>query len=89
MAYTLKDVDEAETLIRAERPDLLISRGDFDWALAIADKDKTLGFVLFRPEREDIGQSEIKTPLGEIKDICFLYGEQWTPEHISKMAERS
>jgi hypothetical protein len=86
MSYSIKDVDAAEALVREIRPETLIQRGDYDWSLSIADKELTSpGFILFQPERGDIGQREISTPLDEIKDICFMLGSQWTPEQIAKM----
>lgn len=85
MSYSIKDVDAAEKIIRAERPDLVISRGDYDWSLSVASKPQGHGVILFQPEREENGQREISSTLEEVKNICFLLGDQWTAEQIEKI----
>lgn len=84
MSYFIKDVDAAEALVRELRPETIISRGDYDWSLSIRDKHSNSAFILFRPKREDIGQSEIVSTLGEIRDLCFFFGGQWTAEEAAK-----
>jgi len=87
MTYSLKDVNAAEALVRKIRPNTIIQRGDYDWSLAIADKELTTSaIILFQPEREDIGQTEIKSSPETIRNACFMLGAQWTPEQISKFS---
>lgn len=47
--YTLADVDAAEARIRREYPGVLVSRGDYDWALSVAKADKSIAFIVYRP----------------------------------------
>lgn len=90
MSYSLKDVDAAEALIRSEHPDAIIERGDYDWSLSVADKDwQSPGIILFQPRRDDIGQPEIKSSTSFIKDFCFMFGSQWTPEQVTKLNSRA
>jgi hypothetical protein len=86
MPYSLKDVNDAEALVRSLRPEAIISRGDYDWSLSIMDKNSNAAFVLFQPQRDDTGQREISSTLDEIRDICFFMGGQWTAEEAAKIA---
>lgn len=83
MSYSMKDVDNAESLIRQLRPDIMISRGDYDWALSICDKDRTCAFIVFRPEMD--GRDEISSTLDQIRDLCFFFGSQWTAEEALRL----
>lgn len=89
MAYSLRDVDAAEALVRETRPETIIERGDYDWSLRIADKEwQSPGVILFQPRRDDIGQCEIRSSPEQIKDICFMLGSQWTQEQLNKINSR-
>lgn len=83
MPYSLKDVDAAEALVLAIRPETLVERGDFDWSLSVRDKDSTYAVILFQPRFE--GQPEIKSTEEHIRNVCFMLGSQWTPEQIGQM----
>jgi hypothetical protein len=84
MPYTLQEVDDAEALVREIRPATLISRDDYDWALAIKDKDSQSAIILFRPQRGE--QSEICSTPEEIESICHFLGSQWTAEEVTRIA---
>jgi hypothetical protein len=83
MSYSLADVDAAVKYIREKRPETLISRGDYDWSLAVADKAKTKAIILFRCGDEL--QTEIKSSISEIAQILFWLGPQWTLDQIKAL----
>lgn len=84
MTYTLKDVDDAEALVLAERPGTLTYRDDYDWGLVIrADENSTHAIILF--QCGDQYRPEIKSTPEEIRNICYWIGSQWTPEQIEKI----
>lgn len=87
MPYSLKDVDAAEAHIRANRPETAIDRGDFGWALSVADVPGKKAFILFRPEREN--QSEISATPQDIDQVLFYLGPQWTAEQVKQMMSRA
>ncbi len=86
MSYSLKDVDEAEALVRSMRPETLISRDDYDWSLAVKDKDSTVAVILFQCGDET--RPEIRSSLDDVRNVCFWLGRQWTPEQI-KILEKA
>lgn len=87
MSYTLQDVDAAEALIRSQCPSMPLSRGDYDWTLCISNRDKSAAVILF--QCGDDNRPEIKTDMEMIRDLCFLYGEQWTPLQIQTIKARA
>lgn len=85
MAYTLKDVDDAEALVRELRPDMTIYRQSFDWELAIKEATGDSAIWLFRIRSQQ--NPEVRSTPDEIGDICFISGAQWTPEQIAKIKQ--
>lgn len=57
--YTLDQVDRAERMIRTAVPGALFDRGDYGFTLAVANAARTKAFIVFRPGRDDIGQTEV------------------------------
>lgn len=87
MDYTLKDVDDAEALVRRIRPDTLISRDNYDWDLAIRDNESRYEIVLFRSPRGE--GPAIASTTEEIESICYYMGSQWTSEQVERIAAAS
>jgi hypothetical protein len=68
--YLLSDVDAAERRIRAEVPGVLVARGDYDFALSVADAGKTMGFIVYRPlRRNDEGRITQSAVVGDVSRI--------------------
>lgn len=89
MAYALKDVDDAEALIRELRPDAKIWRDSYGWSLTIGDGyNHGLVIFIFRPRCDDLGEKEITSTKEEIRDICFLMGSQWTADEVLKLTSQ-
>ena len=87
MSYSLKDVDDAEALIRELRPDAVVWRGYDGMMLTVGDKDcRGPAHYVFRPQRDDLGEVEIVRSMEEIRDLCFFLGGQWTAEEAARIA---
>ena len=72
--YTLAEVDEAERRIREAVPDALISRGDFDWSLAVCRSDKRCAYIVF--QHFDDGReirADIDAVIAELKKPCATH----------------
>lgn len=57
--YCLRDVEAAKRKILQAVPDAIVERGDYGFGLSVASADMTRAFIVFRPQRDDLGQSEV------------------------------
>ena len=71
MAYTLKEVNEAEARIRAEVPDAILSRTDFGFSLSVANGALTRAWIVYQAARRP-GEREIKSSPKAVSTIIDL-----------------